>query len=279
MSNSLKIITSISLGLLLAGAFVMFGSLIADTAFGQGTITRLNSGMAYVRDAYSDRFDEQITVNTVTEALDAIFEFTYVAPSITLAGTPGTSVREFGNPITSQALSATTVRRSNPITAVAFYRGATLIDYDDSPAASGGVETYTDTDSVGVTSSWSARAADGTATTTSNSLTVTFVYPFYWGVGAQSLTAAQVALLTKSVTVQGDKAVTTSPTNEVYYFAYPKSYGLLDSILDENSFETIGDYTIRDEPITGLSGSPVDYYIYEFNNLTTQVNFTNTYKF
>lgn len=236
-------------------------------------------GSNYVRDAYSDRFDEQITVNTVTEALDAIFNFTYVAPGVTLSAVPGTSVREFGNPITSQALTATTVKRSNPITSVEFYRGVSLINTVGTPIAAGGVETYEDTDSVGTTSSWTAKVGDGTSVTTSNSITVTFVYPFYYGVGAPGLTAAQVAALTKSVKTQSNTTVTTSPVSQVYYFAYPKSYGLLDEILDPNSFDISADFTIRDEPITGLDASAVDYYIYEFQNITSQVNFSIRYNF
>lgn len=249
------------------------------TAYGQGSGTIRNLAGVYIRDAYSDRFSEQITVNTVTQALDAIFEFTYVAPGITLAGTPGTSVREFGNPITSQALVATTVKRSNNITAVAFYRGSTLLSYDDTPTAGGGTENYTDTDSVGTTSSWSARAADGTSTTTSNSLTVTFVYPIYVGVGAPGLTPAQIQGLTKLVKVKSDTAVTSSPNSEVYYFAAPASYGDLTSILDENSFETISDYTKRTENFTMLDATSQSYYVWEFDNITTQTAFLNTYKY
>jgi len=277
MSKKILSISSICLVTLMLLTIVSVNIPLTEKAFGQGTITRLNG--VYIRDSYSDRFDEQITVDTVTEALDAIFDFAYVAPGITLAGTPGTSVREFGNPITSQALTATTVKRSNNITAVAFYRGSTLLSYDDTPTAGGGTENYTDTDSVGVTSSWSARAADGTSTTTSNSLTVTFVYPIYVGVGAPGLTPAQIQGLTKLVKTQSDTAVTSSPNSEVYYFAAPASYGDLTSILDENSFETISDYTKRTENFTMLDATSQSYYVWEFDNITTQTAFLNTYKY
>ena len=74
-----------------------------------------------------------------------------------------------------------------------------------------------------------------------------------------------------------NKTTTTSPSSEVYYFAYPSSYGSLTSILDTNGFETLSDYTKRTENITGLDASSQEYFIYEFNNLTTQTDFNNTY--
>ena len=70
----------------------------------------------------------------------------------------------------------------------------------------------------------------------------------------------------------------------MYYFAYPASYGQLVSILDANGFEIKNDFTIRTVTFT-LNGSyfvnptNVTYYIYEFNNLTTQTNFNITFKF
>ena len=107
-----------------------------------------------------------------------------------------------------------------------------------------------------------------------------FVYPFYWGVGAPGLTIAQIAGLVKSVSSKSNKAVVSSPAGEVYYFAYPSSYGPLSDILDDNAFSTITDYTYRPaESYTGLDGTPQNYDVYEFNILTTQTDFTNTYVF
>jgi len=117
-----------------------------------------------------------------------------------------------------------------------------------------------------------------------NSAAVTYnvVYPYYWGVGAQSLTAAQVALLTKTVKTESNSTVTTSPTNQVWYYAYPASYGLLSDIRDKNGFsynlnqaDPLKDWLIRNENITGLDGTPQAYYIYEYVNLTTQVAYPN----
>jgi len=88
-----------------------------------------------------------------------------------------------------------------------------------------------------------------------------------------------VQALTKSISTKSNKTVTTSPTGQVFYFAFPASYGTLSNILDPNNFSVIGDYTLRVESITGLDGTAVSYNIYEFVNVTTQTNFAVTYIF
>jgi hypothetical protein len=201
----------------------------------------------------------------------------YVAPTITLTTDPLYGVREYGNTATGVDLSVTTNDGSEPITSVKFYRGASLIETVASPNPTGGVETYTDTTDLEATTTYSAKVGDGTTEVTSTTRTFTFVYPYYYGVGAVSLTPAQVAGLTKAVVTSGTKTYAFSPTNEVYYFAYPASYGVLSSIKDTNGFETIDDWTLRVEDITGLDSTAVSYNIYEFENLTTQVAFNNTF--
>lgn len=113
---------------------------------------------------------------------------------------------------------------------------------------------------------------------------VTWYCPFYYGVGSQGLSVSQLQQLTKAVVSKSNKTYTFSPSNQVFYFAYPQSYGQLISILDPNNFETISDWTLRTE--TFIPNPPyfkntvnVTYYVYEFKNLTTQTNFNITFKF
>ena len=215
---------------------------------------------------------------TIQDLMDMIF-YAYVAPTISLSSSVPTTLREFGNTIASLTLSATTVKKSNPITSVTFFRNGTLVDTVATPSPNGGVETYSGTPPVATLTTFFSRVSDGTSTVQSNTLTYSFVYPFYFGVGAQGLTNVQIAALTKIIQTKQNTNTTTSPTSQVFYFAYPLSYGLLTSILDTNGFETISDYIIRTVVITGLDGLPQNYTVYEYANLTTQVNFTNQYKF
>jgi hypothetical protein len=203
----------------------------------------------------------------------------YVAPAVTLAASPSAETLELGTTLSTVTLSAFTVENSSPITSVVFLRNGSSIFSVPSPHSSGGTEVYADTSGVTATAVYTAKVSDGITTTTSNSVTFTFVYPFYYGVGAQALTGAQVQALTDLVQVKQNTTVTTSPTNQVYYFAYPQAYGSLSSIKDQNGFNVTAGYTQRSASLTMMDSTSQPYYIYEFNNLTTQVNFGNTYSF
>ena len=61
----------------------------------------------------------------------------------------------------------------------------------------------------------------------------------------------------------------TATASQVFYFAYPLSYGALTSILDVNNFETIGDWTRTTRSFTGLDATSQSYYVYEFKNPVT----------
>ena len=203
----------------------------------------------------------------------------YVAPSISLGTSPGGKAVELGTTLTNVALSGFTVEGSSPITSVIFKRNGSAIFSVPSPHPGGGTETYTDTATISNTATYAATVSDGQTTQNSNSVTFTFVYPFYYGVGAQGLTGAQVQALTDLVQVTQNTTVSTSPTNQVYYFAYPQSYGSLTSIKDQNGFNVTGGYTQRTATLTMMDSTNQPYYIYEFNTLTTQTNFSNTYNF
>lgn len=218
--------------------------------------------------------------------------YPYIAPTVTLAISPAAGVYEFGNNQTPVNLSATTVRNSDPITSVIFqrsYNGAafTTIFTVPVPNPNGGIEVFADTPTFPLTQvsqvstvDWRSTVGDGTTTSNSNVPRQTYVYPFYYGVGAPGLTGAQVGALTKLIQVVGDKVLLFSPTMQVYYFAYPASYANLTRILDQNGFDITADFTLRNPvTITGLDGTPQNYKIYEFNNLTTQVNFQITFDF
>lgn len=218
---------------------------------------------------YSQRFDEMFESLGLKDTLDKILQITYAPPAIVLSASPAQSIREKGSVVASVDLTANTTKFSNPITGVTFYRGGVLIHTVASPDPDGLVnETYTDSTGFSDTTSYTAKVTDGTTEVTSNTVTYSYVYPYYYGAGAPSLTAAQVAALTKDVISSSsnlNKAF-TSLNGDVYYFAYPASYGALTSILDENGFETFADWTLRTENITGLDASAVSYLIYEFNN-------------
>ena len=204
-------------------------------------------------------------------------------PSVSVSISPSSSLREFGNDVTNPTITGSYERGTNPVSdmsTVEFFRwwvGWTLINTDNSPSPWDASSVFQDTFVVSSNQTYTVRVTDGQARTWVWSRSYSFVYPYYFGVWAAWLTPAQVAWLTKIIESQGNKQTTTSPINQVYYFAYPSSYGTLTSILDENGFEVIGWYTLRVENLTGLDWTPQSYNIYEWNNITTQTNFLQTY--
>ena len=213
------------------------------------------------------------------DTLDKIIRITYTAPTVSLVGTGSSTLRERGDTVTNPTLTATVTKFSDPIASLAFYDGTVSVPnligsthVGDPPVPNGGVDTQATAVSFSTNRTFRARVIDsgatGGPTNVDTSVTYSFVYPYYYGAGAVGLTAAAVAGLTKQII---NEATNTSRTftvtaGEVVYFAYPASYGVLTSILDINAFQTITDWTLRVENITGLDASPVSYNIYEFDN-------------
>ncbi len=202
-------------------------------------------------------------------------------PSIVLlADVPG-GVREFGNPATASVnFSANTTQGTNPITLVEFYANAGLIYTVPVPIPNGGLETDPNAENITSNTTFNAHVGDGVLPfVVSNTISYQFVFAYFYGVGAPGLTPAQVAALTKNV-IPNTLTVARifNPVNQVYYFAYPDSYPALVSILDTNGFETLPDWSVSTgNSITNTFGQTTTYRIYQFNNLTTQVAFTNTF--
>ena len=217
---------------------------------------------------YSARFNENFSSTSLEDTLNKIINFAYTAPLISLSCSPSQAIREKGTSVAAVTMSATTTRRSDDITGVTHYRNGVLVDTEAAPAAGGGVESFVESTPFTDTMTFYSRVSDGTSTIQSNTVTYSYAYPYYSGAGAVGLSAAAVAALTKDVrasTASLNKSFTAANGN-VYYFAYPASYGALTSILDENGFQTFGDWTLRTENITGLDASAQSYRIYEFNN-------------
>ena len=236
-------------------------------------------------DGFSARFGALFTSTDILDTLAKIINIQYSAPTVSLSASGSGTIRERGDAVTSVNLSANVTKRSNLIGAVRFYKDGVLIHTVPTPSPTGGVETYTWTGSFSVNTTFSVQVDDvltdgnQTLNVTSNA-SFTFVYPYYNGAGAVGLNAAAVAALTKSIinsTATLARTMTAANGN-VFYFAYPASYGALTSILDVNNFETFPDWTLTTSNITGLDGNAVSYRIYSFNNPVVAGSYTYTFK-
>lgn len=241
----------------------------------------------YTFDGFSARFNAAFTSTGLGDTLAKIILITYTPPLISLAASGSGTVREKGNAVTASTLTATITKRSDPIAEVRFYLNpATLLDTQVAGGAipAGGVSTYNWTGSFSDNTTFRAEVDDngdtGGPTTVTATSSFTFVYPYYFGAGAAGLSAAAVAALTKDIRVSTATLLKsfTATAGQVFYFAYPASYGALTSILDVNNFETIGDWTLRTENITGLDATAQSYRIYEFNNPVVAGTYDYTFK-
>lgn len=229
---------------------------------------------------------EQFTSSGLQDTLDKIIRITYLAPTISLAGSSNI-VREKGDTVSSITLTATIAKKSNDVSEVRFYQGATLLDTQTSGGAiaSGGQSTYVYSTSFDDNISFSSQvddALDGGNQTigTSASTSYIFVYPYYVGADVTDLLDTEIILLEKVVQTAKTSytKVFTADAGDVFYIAYPDTISPLTSILDVNSFETISSWTHFYENLTCLDGSTQSYRVYEFENPVAAGDYQYTFK-
>ena len=259
-----------------SGLSIVNGKYVLGSGSGGGTWTPEGVTYQNVGGIHSGE-DLGTSPVSISDTLTQIF-YPYTSPSIT-SFTPASQLFEIGNDQTNVSLSATYVKRTDPITSVVFKRNGTIIYTDPSPNPNGGTSSYVDTVGLSSTGTYSVEVSDGNTTSTVTH-TFTFVGTYYYGVASPGLDISSDGGGLTKLLINNTPTVAEqfSPVVQVYYFAYPDSYSSLTSILDQNGFETIGDWTVSTVSVTNSYGAVISYRQYEFNNLTTQTDFTNTFK-
>lgn len=234
---------------------------------------------------FSNRLNQEWNSLGLRDFIIKFLDIVYAGPLIaSFTGTSNT-LREKGTVVSAITLNVNVTKRTNNIGRILFTQGATTIVDMNPPANVGsGVSSANYSTPFSDTITFTVAVTDETTveggpTTVSANVTYNFVYPYYYGAAAPGRTPAQVAALTKDV-INSNANLTrnfTTINGDVYYFAYPASYGALTSIKDANGFEVLSSFTRRTENITGLNGTPVSYYIYEANN--PQVAGTTSFNF
>jgi hypothetical protein len=216
---------------------------------------------------------QTFTNASITEIIDALIN-PYTAPTISLSAT-NVGTKEQGTSVASVKLTATITKKSKAITRLRFIMGTdTILETVTSGVADGGTfeYTYTPQNPITTNTTFKADVTDGDSTVTSGNQSITFVYPYYYGVTNSDISAAVVTGLTKLVQSKGNKELAYTATAQHGVFAYPKSYGNLAHILDPNGYENISGWTKTEVTINS-----VDYYVYRSDDALTCSNFK--YKF
>ncbi|MEO8837533.1 MAG: hypothetical protein ABI351_02345 [Herbaspirillum sp.] len=261
-------------------------ALISGASSGVSSIDTQIGALVYTGSGFSARFGGEFDYTSLRDCLAKIINYQYTAPTISLSSDVSTGPWEQGYAITAINFSSSITKKSDPISDVKFYEGATLLQDQTSGGAipSGGTSTYAWSGSITTTQAFSSVATDngatGGPTSVTSSRTFSYVYPYYYGAGAAGLSGAAIAALTKLVigsTATVTEIITVSGS-QVFYFAYPATIGNLTSILDVNGFETIGSWTKSTKSITGLDTTSQSYTCYEFQNTPVAGAYQYTFK-
>lgn len=124
------------------------------------------------------------------------------------------------------------------------------------------------------TKTFTLTVSDEKGAKDSSSITIYFVNPFYYGTFSDTLTVSGIISQNKLVQTKGNKSITLSYQDKKVFFAYPKSYGALRDIKDNNGFSYIKDFTINEMTINGTL-----YYVYTLDESASVDNITYSFSF
>ena len=219
---------------------------------------------------------------TVKEILNKLL-YPYLAPTISVAGTPNGGVFEKGNNQTITNVKVVVTKKSEKITKIEVLQGSNVLaSKEDTSIADGGTFNFTvnvPVNSTNITLTGKVTDAQGT-TRTATTGTFNFVYPYYVGVCGENDTIDETLIksLDKRIEAKGQKAISYTVNQQRMIIAYPKSYGTIRRILDANSFDVTNTFTRTEIKITGLDGTSQSYYVYA-NNASTVSGFTMTFSY
>lgn len=226
--------------------------------------------------APGDTFNEVPVNQMLTKIL-----YPYIPP--TISGTPSTASRvvEKGVTLTIDNVTANVGKKSEAITKVELYNGATLVEAKTDSVAAGGQFTFSNAISLSADAILKVKATDAKPTVVEAEVgTYTFVYPFYHGTvnAGAAVDGATIAAMLKDVSEKGDKTYTFNLTDNCAVFAYPKAYGALKAIVDRHGFDNLPNFTQSTVSVTGADSTAQDYYVY-VKEPATATDFELTCKF
>lgn len=218
----------------------------------------------------------------ITEMLTKIL-YPWVAPVVSASITSPSNggVKEKGDTQNVTAIRVNVTKKSSSITKVEIFDGGSSLGSKTDGVTNGGQFDFTVDVDVSTNKGFQAKVTDAAGKTTSaNTGSFTFVYPYYYGTVANAAAANESTIkgLTKQIVTKGNKTFSFNLNNNCACFAYPASYGDLKSIKDPNNFEVLGTFTKSTVQITGLDGTPQTYNVY-VNEASTASGFAFTFAY
>ena len=219
---------------------------------------------------------------TVKEILNKLL-YPYIAPTISVQGTPNGGVFEKGDIQTITNVKVIITKKSEKIAKIEILQGSNVLAVqEDTSIAEGGTFNYSvnvPVNSVDVQLTGKVTDVTGTVRQ-SKTASFSFVYPYYIGVCGENDTVNEELIkgLEKRIETKGTKNISYKTVQQKMIFAYPKSYGIIKRILDPNSFDVTDTFIRTEIKITGLDGTSQSYYVY-VNNASTVSGFTMTFSY
>lgn len=214
--------------------------------------------------------------------------FPHVAPivSASITKNPNKSICEYGESITLTGISGNVTKKSDKITSITFLDSTTILKQFETNVENGGSFNYSFTTPIIISSDLSSirfrmMVADISGNTTyANTSSITFCYPYYFGVieENQEITSDLFNNFTKKIETKGNKSNNYTTNNQCMIIAYPKTYGALKKILDQNSFDVTNTFIRSEISVIGLDKTSQQYYIYK-NNASTVADFKITFQY
>ena len=216
----------------------------------------------------------------VNEVLDMIL-YPWIAPTVSCTVTAPSNGGNFekGSTQTVTNIRVNVTKKSHNITKIEIFDGSTSLGSITNGVTNGGLFDFPLSRPVTSNKNFQAKVTDASGkTTTANTGTFNFVYPYYWGAVAATGTVneAMVEALDKQITTKGNKTANFTCNNQRICFAYPKSYGDIKTIKDQNNFDVTGTFTKTVLSITGLDDTAQDYNVY-VNSPSTVSGFGMTF--
>ena len=208
--------------------------------------------------------------------VDFINDLSYKPPIITLSHNLSTLIYEKGITVRNGiSLSANIVVGSEDIQQVDFFKDGVNASVITTGVTTGGTFTYADGNDITVDTKYEVVVTTVSGRIHKESLEVKFYNPYYYGttsIDINALKDSDIKSLTKDIVAKGNKEYVYTATNEYCVFAYPKSYGALTSLKDENQFENIYSFNRADINIDGVA-----YYVYQIDMKCSCTNFKYTF--
>lgn len=218
----------------------------------------------------------------VNEVLDMIL-YPWIAPAVSCQVTTPSNggTFELGSTQSVTNIRVNVTKKSHNITKVEVFDGDTSLGSKTDGVNNGGTFNFTVERSVKANTTFKTKVTDASGKTTSaNSGAFNFVYPYYWGAIAASgvITESMVKALSKQIVAKGNKSASFTCKDQRICFAYPKAYGDIKTIKDQNNFDVTGTFTKTVVSITGLDGTPQEYNVYA-NSPSTVSGFGMTFNY